>query len=645
MATPYSVDDDPSAGGSHFAPNGGDTSQAAPYSTAQDPGIGGPPPPIINHSWPSLSDAGAYVANAAKGIARTVGGAVHAFDTPENREAAAAGIEHGVRSFWDKVREGGYVPTQGPMIPGGPVAPLPGYPTPTPDLLDRIKQQNAADRAERERKYGDNASFDAGNVVGQVVGTAPVTGPVGAGLNVGLKALPVAASATRGLTGIGLRAAERATTGTVMGGTQAGMTADPDLPLLPQIGAGALAGTLFGVGGGALSDITSNVAKRLSGSVARLNPYTGQLLDETTQRAVQAKLLADEGVPVAGSQVSNDPLLQTTAKYGGAAPWSGTPDFLNNQAQVFRNRALQRVEPGTPASMVTKDFVTNNDARIDGMYQNSVQAVPSVPEIGPSGLPIDREFGRIRSTIPQGLTPEAQAQIHGVMNDVSDAFRNGGGQISGSDAQLLTRRTNSALSPLLDSDNGVLRNYGMQIRDQVNQRLRSQMSPVQQLIFDDANSRFRALRTVQDAADSSGSFEPKHLYDATSSAAEKFGPGSLDDLAAAGKTVIQPGLDARGAVLPRAAGAASPLAAAAFTATVLKPALDLLLSGGAGSAVGAGAVGANRVLQGVYRASGPRAINTVLSGGGLPVADIQRALSYLQLFPAAGTQSPRPDQQ
>jgi hypothetical protein len=295
--------------------------------------------------------------------------------------------------------------------------------------------------------------------------------------------------------------------------------------------------------------------------------------------------------------------------------------------------------------MVTKDFVTNNDARIDGMYQNSVQAVPSVPEIGPSGLPIDREFGRIRSTIPQGLTPEAQAQIHGVMNDVSDAFRNGGGQISGSDAQLLTRRTNSALSPLLDSDNGVLRNYGMQIRDQVNQRLRSQMSPVQQLIFDDANSRFRALRTVQDAADSSGSFEPKHLYDATSSAAEKFGPGSLDDLAAAGKTVIQPGLDARGAVLPRAAGAASPLAAAAFTATVLKPALDLLLSGGAGSAVGAGAVGANRVLQGVNRASGPRAINTVLSGGGLPVADIQRALSYLQLFPAAGTQSPRPDQQ
>ena len=145
MGIIYDPDNDPSAGGSHFTPTGGG-STATTYDPSQDPGVGSSQPPqpgILDRSWQSIAGG---IQNAWK----TAGGAIHAFDNPENREAAGAGLKRGALDVIDKMTEGsfadqGYIPSQAD--------------------LDQIKQQQAAERARVEQQYGSNPSFGAGRIV------------------------------------------------------------------------------------------------------------------------------------------------------------------------------------------------------------------------------------------------------------------------------------------------------------------------------------------------------------------------------------------------------------------------------------------------------------------------------------------------
>jgi len=620
MVDVYSADDDPASGGSHHDPN---TTANVPYSSSQDASVGGQtggdksPSNVMNRQG-IVDRAGSWLQSVTGATAPHLpgtSGPQPVFSQPVDSHLGA-GFVRGMRDVGDKIAE----------------APNPEYGyTPTADDLTTIKQQNANDRAAFDQKYGNDASANAGRMAGNFIATAPVLGPVGELAGVGLRMLPQAVTGARGLLGIGARAGERLFSGGVGGGTQAALTSDPSQPLGPQVGEGTTVGGLFHAGVGAVSDVLSNIVRRLSGSTVRVDPYTGNVPDVDIERARQATLLQHEGVPLQASQISNDPYLQFSNKVGSQAPGSGSTDFLNNQTQTFRNVALQHAEPGTPASLATPNFIQNSDTRIGQMYDNSIRAVPSIPSIGPSGLTIDREFGRIRQTIPSSMTPEAQAQVNGAMNDVEDAFRQQGGAISGGDAQRLTRSTASVVSPLLNSADPDVRRFGMQIREQINQRARAQMTPQQQATFDQANGQFRALRTLESAADSDGSFTPGALHNEAQEVARRFNsPGTLDELARAGNTVIQPTLDGRG-LFGKVTGTAGPIGAGLAASAVLKPALDWAMTGGSGTAIGAGGLLLNRGVQALNRLGGDAAINATLApGGGASVADIMRALDMLR---------------
>ena len=632
MAAVYNPDNDPGAGagGSHFTPSGDTSTQT--YDPSKDPGVGGPPA-ILSNSWPSL---GAILKSGWANIpSPTVNVPFTALPTspqPVFKEPIEShigtGFMRGVRDLTDKLTEGAFASQ--------------GY-NPSQDELDQIKQQQATDRAQFDQQYGNDPSAQGGRIAGNTAVTMPVLGPLGEGVTAGLRTIPALAPGLRGVGGIAARGVERAISGGVGGGTQAGLTSDPSQPLAPQVGTGAGWGAGISTGLGAVSDIVSNALKRLTGGVVRTDPYTpGQVPDQTIERARQATLLQGEGVPLQASQISNDPYLQFANKYGSQAPGSGSTDFLQNQQQRFRNAALRRAAPGTPASLATPNFVALHDARLDNMYDTSVRAVPSVPSVDPAtGLTIDRSFAGIRSQIPSSLPPDAQAQIHGAMNDISDAFRTGGGTVTGDGAQQMTRRTQSMVSPLLNDGNPDVRRFGMQIRDEVNQRLRSQMTPDQQATFDQANSQFRALRTVENAANSDGSFTPGQLYDETKATSDQFkSGGALDDIARAGKTVIQPTLDGRGP-LGQATGIGVPLGAGLIAGGVAKGMTDLATSGGAGTALTMGGLLANRGIQAMNRGGGGRAIDAALSpGGGASVADIERALSLLRM-PVVASRTPQ----
>ena len=186
---------------------------------------------------------------------------------------------------------------------------------------------------------------------------------------------------------------------------------------------GAFLGPLFGIPG----DAVSNAWRRLSGATVRPNPYTGDVPDITQQKAAHAQTLMNEGVPVQASQVSNDPYLQFANKWGGQIPGSGTGDFLDNQAQTWRNAALQRAEPGATGSLVDEPFINRNDGDIGNLYWGSTNAIPSVPSIGPSGNTIAMDFAPIRNRIPSTLDTADQARIHNAMNTIQDTFQDTGG--------------------------------------------------------------------------------------------------------------------------------------------------------------------------------------------------------------------------
>ena len=206
----------------------------------------------------------------------------------------------------------------------------------------------------------------------------------------------------------------------------------------------------------------------------------------------------------------------------------------------------------------------------------------------------DTDFNRIRGNIPNGLTPEARAQINGVMGDVEDAFNAAAARSSGSDAHLLTRRTNSAPSPLLDSDNGACcRNHGQQIRAEVDRRLRENMTPQQQVMFDQANSQPARCGRFRDAADSNGSVSTPGAINRQRRPTRRGivygGPGAVpgDPSHAPGTRSSNRPSAGRSGGAGGSPGAPLPILAGMATTAVVKPLLDWVLAGGAGT-TGAG---------------------------------------------------------
>jgi hypothetical protein len=310
---------------------------------------------------------------------------------------------------------------------------------------------------------------------------------------------------------------------------------------------------------------------------------------------------------------------------------SGTGPDITELDQNFRQAGLRFVGDTDPtASIVDQPYINRNNARIGTLYDNSIRSANNIQAVGPSGQPIGTELQMVRNAIPTTLAEGDKRMINDAVDHVQQEFINGGGQISGDTYQGLTRTTSSTLSPLFNSDNPDVRAAARSLSGILLPRARAAMTPAQNAMYDQANNQYRALQTVQDATDSTGAIAPDKLYTASRAAADKYGPGQMDDFAAAGNSLVQPMLSGRSPGWRQAlttAGAGTGLALGpAYAAAQKLLALNLLGLGVPAVAGGGGVIGLNRALQTLNQASGPAAVRTVLGGGGRPSVNMQGLL-------------------
>jgi hypothetical protein len=638
-------DNDPTFGGEYHQPTGpkvadNDPSYGPGGQTAK---TGLPPGGILNSTLLAAESLPRTVWNFVSGTASMP------FSDAETRNA---GIERGVRDLSDKLA--GAPPNLGAGLEGPAMGPI--FMTPsTPDEVTAQKAQNARDRAAFETKYGDDPAAQAWRGWTQTAMLAPAMAVGGEALEAIPAIGPFLAGSggigTRGLVGVGERAASRATGGLIGGGAGAAATLDPNQPILPQIAAGATTGALTTPIAGAAGDVVIGPIRRLTGDAMYKNvpggtdPATGlpatswldprswyqpTLQDDTVTRALQARDLIDEKVPVYTHQITNSPFQQGAQKYTSTVPFTGAGSDVTTQLQAVRAAVLRKVtgDGNGTDSVATPKFFDDAGNAIDQLYNGSIRSVNNIPAAlppggnAPFGRPLGLDVRAIRDDIPPTLQPGEQNAVHAALDRVQDQFVQNNGKIDGSTYQGLTSRTGSTLSPLYDSDNPTVRALAWKIKSMLDDRARSVMTPDQVTDFNNANQRFRALKTVQSVTNSDGTFLPSELAAEAKSVTDKYGgKGTVDDLARNADAIISPTIPPK--VAQQQGSSTVPIAAGVMAA---KSALTNPYLAAVMAVLGQGT---GQFVQGLNRRGGPRAINTALAGGGNTVGDVSTALRTL----------------
>jgi hypothetical protein len=178
------------------------------------------------------------------------------------------------------------------------------------------------------------------------------------------------------------------------------------------------------------------------------------------------------------------------------------------------------------------------------------------------------------------------------------------------------------------------------LRDAVDDAAMTLAPQADQLGWRVARSQYRAMKTIDDAVTSSkstlGDFQPKDLLAATNRANKRFGgTGSLDDLAEASHSLVQPHIDSLTTQKGISSGVAGGAGAGAVFAALSNPAM---LTNPYTVGIGAGLLGLSPMLQGANRRGTANAIASA-AGGNAP-RDISRALQLLTQGATAWQQAP-----
>jgi hypothetical protein len=616
-----------------------------PPDTQQQEDKPSEPLSILNTAWQSIASVPPQVWNFVKGAASL---------PSASGKDINAGIDRGVKDLTDNLA--GAPPNLGLGLEGPQAGIVPGFMTPpTADETRQQRAENAAERQRFEQQYPpDHPAQAARNLTTQAF-LAPAMWAGGEALSsiprVGEFLAGSGGIERPGFLGMGERAASRGTAGGIFGGTGATLTSDPSQPFLPQlvsgVASGGVAAPAIGAGYGAISDVPRRLVggkmypdvRPFTQTDSRLDPSRfvspNTVSQDVAERGRQGQVLLDNDVPVYTHQVSNDPVVQATRAAQQTVPWplgAGGSD-TRTQLESWRRGILRQADsnPDGTDSVLSDQYRTDRDARIDNLYQTSIRQVPSIPELG-----IKRDLQAI--TIPGGLTTEQAGQIRGAIGDVTAAFNNGSGTISGADYQRLTNRSNSALSPLYDSDSPTVRAAAWQIRAALDSRAQSVMSADQIDKFRQANQQFRAAKTIDAVTNTDRTFTPGELSAEAQRVRDAYGgTGTIDELAHAGNTIIQPTLDSTPGPWARAAGKAiSAIGPVGYGAAA--HIANMLPEGLLGYALAGGIVPAVTRGVGILDRWGPRAVRTAVGGGGNPALDIGTALQQLSSLAAQANQ-------
>jgi hypothetical protein len=475
-----------------------------------------------------------------------------------------------------------------------------------------------------------------GRVVGQTLASSPILGGAGALIGRGATALGGvvpqlqgtlrflqggAGASTTGLEGLGIRAASRVVPGAATGAGQAALSGD-------DIGQGSLTGAALGPAAGVLFDPIARAAQRLTGGYIPPDAM-GNIPDIVQEKARQARLLMNEGVPVKASQISDDPLLQVTNAVTSRVPFAGSTANISDQADAFRRAAITRMgfDPAaagqTIPSVATSSMLDAAGTRIGQQFDNLASRIN-----GPAPASLSARLTQIENDLPGQLGANELPIIQRQINNIRQTLANNNGNLSGGIYQDLVGSSSPLGKLTRGSASPDVQMQASALRSAVNDAAMSLATPPDQLGWQIANQNYRAYRTLDDAVTAGkrtlGDFTPKDLLSATTRTSRAFGgSGSLDDLAQAAHSVLQPEMDAKGiGAAGAAAGAGAGVAAA--TALMNNP---LVLTHPAFYGPTAGLLAASPLLQGFNRAGGPAALATATTGN--QPRDIARALRLL----------------
>lgn len=528
-----------------IGPDTGDAMPFAPSAVDLPPPAPANPPNLLERAWRSVADVPATV---WRDITQPPAVAPELKDVPTS-SPFFAGVAHGAREAIDQAAE--KLTLGGEAVFGkGLVSKLPGY---------RSAEDIRADIAQRRTAYEAVPQYDAGSTgasigrgvgagltlggplmkVGGLVagGISRLGGAVVPGAMRGLEYLSGAAEAAPGASlpaRLATRGASLSSQGAVTGGAIAGVQADPDKPILPQVAQGA--------GEGAIA--APVVGSAISAATYPARAALGQLPNMVHRGVVDLadRFVNQYGIRLDPTQLTTNPTYKLMTDQAGKMPLSGVGNRVA-EARLQWQQALGREMGEAAPDGITHDLM-NTAARRIGGTMDTIAARTTIQR-DPALL---NDMVHIVSDIPRfGLTEAQLTPVRAQFRNVLGAFQQGNGRISGEAYQNLTQ-TGGPLDAVISSTDPTVAAFGLRIRHALDDAFQRSAAPGDQAALQQARYQYRVMKTVQPLVEQrgpTGDIEPNnllkrvvaqsHAFDPSTRGVAYTGGGPLGDLAYGGQ--------------------------------------------------------------------------------------------------------------
>ena len=335
------------------------------------------------------------------------------------------------------------------------------------------------------------------------------------------------------LAQVATRAGSLSAQGGASGGGAAAIDADHNKPYWPQVGEGALAGTVAGpVAGAAFAGLSYPFR-------AAMGLLPNMVKDDSA--ALADRLIREHGVKLDPSMLTDNQIYRAMADQAGKLPFSGAASRIA-EARLSWQQAYAREmgEVAAPKGM-THEVMDAAANRIGG-GMNDIAARTTIQ----GGAPLHAEMSTIAQDIPKfGLTKDQIAPVAAQAQNVLEAFKNGGGKISGETYQNLTQ-TGGPLDAAIRHADPTVSAFALRIKDALDNAFQRSATPGDVAALKDLRYQYRVMKTAQPLVEKSpGDINPNLLLERVRAQSAKFdsangglaytGGGRLGDLAYGGQ--------------------------------------------------------------------------------------------------------------
>jgi hypothetical protein len=456
MGVVYDPDNDPGAGGSHFAPSGGASTQT--YDPSQDPGVGSgqgiaaAPPAILSRGWMSLADVGKQQPPPSETPIR---------DLARN---AAAAVARGSTSALDAISNPSQLVLHPAMVAGAAgydwLAPKLGLPQMTPGQRADLTGYGAPP------EQGGNAAT-AVQGIGQATGSNPYAVVPRTPLEARTAATiegAIPGLALGGFTPLGAARGLFLGGAGGLGGAEASQYVPDWLKPLTDLATNA---TIQGLGGAAL-------------------PRPGAAIDPSTAKIAQTGRA--QGVPFTAPDITPGSPFRTPTSV------RATSDAL--QGNIIRDLGGN---PDTGDAATTNRMTPGFLSKVRTDTGNGMDAITSNNDIGPmQSFKLLGQLQGIDKDVDNtlGLSPGDRSIIRQRLAEVRQGIDRNTGTMTGSNYQSLTK-TGSPLDNLQSSSNSDAANLGRRTVDAMRDAFQGSLSPDDAANYSRLRYQWRLMNTVQ----------------------------------------------------------------------------------------------------------------------------------------------------